>query len=141
METQALKPQKKHDLNFQFCFAPIADFILYLCSSLSSETWSEVWTYFSVIACFLMLCSKRRFSNPAIQNSGSNQNWYRTNLKNAIFWYTLTVPVSCQFVKSAITNFIHPSFQLHILKVHIHLHLWRARSNLGIFYMSQLWSW
>ena len=51
-ETWGLKPQKNSFFNFQFYFSAIADFILWFCTSLSSETWSLI---LFLSNCFSML--------------------------------------------------------------------------------------
>ncbi len=60
--------------------------------------------------CFLMLSSKRRFSNPAYQNSGSNSNWYWTNLKKAIFWFTLTGSLFNMYPSTSKSKVIYPKY-------------------------------
>ena len=62
LETRVKKPQKNNVFHFQFCFSAIPDFIIWFCTSLSSETWS-LNLFFS--NCSLILSSKRRFSNSA----------------------------------------------------------------------------
>ena len=68
-------PKKLNVFNFQLtCFSAIVDFIIWFCTSLSSAEKPGVLNLF-LSHLFFMLSSKRGFSNPAFQNSGSNQNW------------------------------------------------------------------
>ena len=67
-------PKKLNVLNFQLTyFSAIVDFIFWFCTSLSKEP--GVLNLF-LSHFFFMLISKRGFSNPAFQNSGSNPTWY-----------------------------------------------------------------
>ena len=70
-------PKKLNVFNFQLtCFSAIVDFIIWFCTSLSSAEKPGVLNLF-LSHLFFMLSSKRGFSNPAFQNSGSNPTWFR----------------------------------------------------------------
>jgi hypothetical protein len=63
-------PEKQTAFIFQLnCFSAIVDFILGVCKA-SAEKIGVLNLFPSYF--FLMLSSKRRFSNPAFKNSGSN---------------------------------------------------------------------
>ena len=82
LETRVFTPQKHRIfLNFNF---HLTLFLSNCCFSLfvqASTVKPGVLNLF-LSYCFLMLSSKRRFSNPAFQNSGSNPNWFWKPEKN-----------------------------------------------------------
>ena len=98
-------PKKLNVFNFQLtCFSAIVDFIIWFCTSLSRETWSFelILSHF-----FFMLSSKRGFSNPAFQNSGSNPTWFWKPEKNSfqtwkrpfLVYFKRTIVVMTQFMR------------------------------------------
>ena len=80
--------EKQNVFNFQLTFSAIVDlvvdFILWFCRTHSSKTCS-----FELISQLLLFYDEqqKKFSNPAFKN------WYWSNLKNAIFWFTVTGPL------------------------------------------------
>ena len=115
METWFWKPKLWNPRKIMisiFSFVSQQLLILFFSFSQASAVKPGVWTYFSVIA-FWCFAAKEGFQTQLFKTQILTQTDTEQTQKKAIFWFTLTGLVSCQFVKSAITNFIHPSFQLH----------------------------